>query len=423
MKLFFLLFIYCSLSCASDIVIIQSVFDNLVLDVNHGVAEGKRVVLWDKGDAKWQRWIIDKDLAFSQKPTRFQSLDQDGGRIKGLDEDVPTATLQVWGFHGGRNQNWYFQNVSDGIYLLVNEHTKRCAFNHGRANQLLTKPCNSGDPRFQWRVEILTEPKETLQEHWWEHDQNVSRVFLDNDVAIYFNNEMPRSITWMNKFTGDVWRYTKQSYGNFGPNGLLFGIFHQGKYEGAHSGYFHNAKHGNRNTFDIGQSGSWEKAEVGIIDTIVHEIAYVVENTFRGFEGSPARGIWETYKWSDIFKYDVYKGIGMHEEADRIFKLNIDKTDNFPNPRVNWFRDWWMPIYSNHGETQVLVRFHEMLTQHFPKKGFEYQGRMNMGEFVHFWSGAARSNLKSTAQKAFQWTDQFETEFNDARAKFPGIIY
>jgi hypothetical protein len=48
---------------------------------------------------------------------------------------------------------------------------------------------------------------------------------------------------------------------------------------------------------------------------------------------------------------------------------------------------------------------------------------MNMGEFVHFMSGAAGTNLKARATTAFGWPSNYETEFNNARAQFPQITY
>jgi hypothetical protein len=44
---------------------------------------------------------------------------------------------------------------------------------------------------------------------------------------------------------------------------------------------------------------------------------------------------------------------------------------------------------------------------------------MNMGEFVHFWSGAAGVNLKAQATTAFGWTSEYEAQFIAAQAAFP----
>lgn len=38
-------------------------------------------------------------------------------------------------------------------------------------------------------------PPETWQEHWFEHNQLVTRVYYDDDVAVYYDNEVDRNIT------------------------------------------------------------------------------------------------------------------------------------------------------------------------------------------------------------------------------------
>jgi hypothetical protein len=49
---------------------------------------------------------------------------------------------------------------------------------------------------------------------------------------------------------------------------------------------------------------------------------------------------------------------------------------------------------------------------------------MNMGEFVHFMSGAAGTNLSSMATAAFgAGTGNWETQFQQARVNFPAITY
>jgi hypothetical protein len=74
----------------------------------------------------------------------------------------------------------------------------------------------------------------TWQEHWFEHNQLVTRVYSDADIAVYYDNDVDRNITWMNKFAGDVWRYTKKTYGDFGGKPQLYAVFHAYKYGGGH---------------------------------------------------------------------------------------------------------------------------------------------------------------------------------------------
>ena len=48
---------------------------------------------------------------------------------------------------------------------------------------------------------------------------------------------------------------------------------------------------------------------------------------------------------------------------------------------------------------------------------------MNWGEFIHFSSGAARTNMKNQATIAFGWTNDMENQFNKARNDFPNVKY
>ncbi|WP_328564964.1 hypothetical protein [Streptomyces coelicoflavus] len=46
-----------------------------------------------------------------------------------------------------------------------------------------------------------------------------------------------------------------------------------------------------------------------------------------------------------------------------------------------------------------------------------------MGEFVHFWSGAAGTDLSGRAETAFGWTDAYEPQLRRARLDYPGLPY
>jgi hypothetical protein len=102
---------------------------------------------------------------------------------------------------------------------------------------------------------------------------------------------------------------------------------------------------------------------------------------------------------------------------------------NFSRANTYWFRDWFYPIYSKHGGSKVLNHFFALLSKHFPKNHSasgnrpQYTTDMNYGEFFHFWSGAAQTNLKSLAKHAFGWNDYYEKEFQKAIKDFPKIKY
>ncbi len=43
--------------------------------------------------------------------------------------------------------------------------------------------------------------------------------------------------------------------------------------------------------------------------------------------------------------------------------------------------------------------------------------------FVHFWSGAAGTDLIGRSKTAFGWTDAYEAQLRQARADYPGLPY
>lgn len=149
----------------------------------------------------------------------------------------------------------------------------------------------------------------------------------------------------------------------------------------------------------------------------------------KGVKGSPAFDIWGDSKWAEIYVYDVYKALNRPQAAQRWYNSVSATYDNFPRSNTYWFRDWFYPIYSKYGGVSALNRFFELLSQNFPKANTasfnrpEYTRKMNHGEFFHFWSGAAKTNLKDLATKAFGWTDQYEKDFQKARSDFPNVKY
>ncbi|SHN43765.1 T9SS type A sorting domain-containing protein [Chitinophaga sp. CF418] len=257
----------------------------------------------------------------------------------------------------------------------------------------------------------------TWQEHWFEHNQVVSRVFLDNDLALYYDNDVSRSVTWPNSYLSQLWRYTKKIYGSFGTEPQLYAIMHTGKYSGGHPSTYFDASHDFRNVIDAGP-GSWTGATPGDYNLLTHEVSHIVEIGGKNMHGSPAFGVWGDSKWAEIFLYDAYKGMGMESRATSLYNELLANRDNFPRANTAWFKDWFYPIYNQYGGAQLLNRYFIQVSLYFQRTGTDYS-TMNMGEFVHFWSGAAGVNLKSLATTAFGWTSEYESQFVQAQQKYP----
>ena len=277
----------------------------------------------------------------------------------------------------------------------------------------------------QVTAEPVNAPAKTWQEHWFDHNQLITRVFYNDELAVYYDGDVNRIVTWPNTYLADLWKYTKKTYGSFGAETRLYAIFHTGRYSGGHPSTYFDASHDYHNVIDCGP-GPWTNGTENDIDLTTHEVAHIVEGASMNVKESPAFDIWGDSKWAEIFQYDVYKSLERENDRVRWFNKMVNNSDNFPRANTYWFRDWFYPIYSKYNETTVLVNFFKLLARNFPKSGTlgnVYARRMNMGEFVHFWSGAAGVNLKAQANTAFGWTIEWENQLLRAQQDFPGITY
>lgn len=274
---------------------------------------------------------------------------------------------------------------------------------------------------------VLPAPAATWQEHWLEHEQLLSLQFDDENLVVYFDEDVDSTIVWPDTLMAEVWTYVKELYGDFGNDPRLFTVFHTGKYSGGHPATYFDETHDYHNTIDCGPY-TWERPlpQEGL-SMLVHEIGHIVEGGSKGVKESPAFDIWGDSKWAEIFIYDVYLGLGLTDYADQLYAEMVGNTDDFPNAGTHWFRDWFYPIYSRHGESTVLNKYFELLAEYFPKTenaiGYEYDRRMNWGEFIHFWSGAAGKDLRPIAEDAFEWQDEWSDQLYEARVTFPDITY
>lgn len=266
---------------------------------------------------------------------------------------------------------------------------------------------------------------EKWQEHWFEHKQLVHLVYSDEHLALYFDKDVDQSIQWPKAYLGKVWKYIKSVYGEFGEDPKLYAILHTGKYSGGHPSPYMDASHDFRNVVDCGPYTWLEPSPEEGLSMMIHEIGHIVEGAANGIKENPAWDIWKDSKWAEIFIYDVYRNTGQEEYAEYTFNNLMEQVDDYPRPGTQWFKDWFYPIYTEYGGNKVLNRFYELLALHFPKnaEGNRYTRRMNMGEFVHFWSGAAAADLQPLAENAFGWPEEWNTQLKEAKSTFYNINY
>ncbi|MFA6246959.1 MAG: hypothetical protein WC615_08460 [Mucilaginibacter sp.] len=265
-------------------------------------------------------------------------------------------------------------------------------------------------------------PPTTWKEHWFQHNLTLKRVFFDANIAVYYDENMDTTITWPFKIFSDAWAYAKSNYGKLGPERLYI-VLHQGTYGGGHPSGFYSATHDYRNTIDCGLD-KWDGKTTEQILMPIHEMGHLVNDVSHGTFGSPSDAVWGDSKFMEIFNYDVLMHIGRREEAAKYKVATVRQSDNFPNPSTYWFRDWFLPIYNAYGEGRVLNNYFALLSANFPKdKKKRFTRDLNMGEFVHFWSGAAGVDLSKTAMKTFHWGKNENAQFLKAKKDFPSIKY
>ncbi len=269
----------------------------------------------------------------------------------------------------------------------------------------------------------LNAPPLTWKEHWFEHNQLVKRVYFDDHVAVYYDNDVDKSLTWPFKTMSNVWRYVKNTYGQFGDSSRLYVILHQGRYGGGHPRGYFDPSHDFRNTLDCGLD-NWTDSTGQQIGIPIHEIGHIVTFASHNTKGSPSDALWGDSKFMEIFNYDVLLNIGRTDEADKVFIQMQTQVDNFPRRGTQWFKNWFYPIYKDHGKAAVLNKYFAVLADNFTKdKDNRFVRNLNWGEFVHFWSGAAGVNLKEQATLAFGWPAEWEAQFQKAQKEFPNVKY
>lgn len=273
--------------------------------------------------------------------------------------------------------------------------------------------------------EAADAPPKTWREHWFEHNQLLKRVYYNDDLALYYDSDVDENIEWPETMLANIWAYIKSVYGEFGDDPRLYAILHTDKYSGGHPSVYMDASHDYRNVVDCGPYSWRQPLPQDGLNLIIHEVGHIVEGSTNGIKNNPAWDIWKDSKWAEIFIYDVYKGIGKDDFAQQFHDEMMNQYDNYPQPNTQWFKDWFYPVYSQYGESQVLNNFYDLLAEHFPKnnQGNAFSRRMDMGEFVHFWSGAAGVDLQPLAEEAFGWPEEWDTQLANAKETFSGIQY
>ena len=260
-------------------------------------------------------------------------------------------------------------------------------------------------------------PPRGLNQEWNDKEQALYREYYDSNIAVYYDENVNREITWTRGFTSQVWEYVKSNYG-LGDD-ALYAVFHSEDVTPFSGNVFDEATT-YKYLFDItihdGEATTSDK------DLILKQISKIVEISAFGVNTSPASNIWKG-KWEEIFMYDIYTVLNLDEDAQRIKEESINSIVDYPSADTNWFKDWFLPIYEEYDGGVPLNNFYRSLSLNFIIKGTEYARDLNFGEFVHFYSAAVGDDIQALAENAFGWNSFTNLELLQARADFPSVNY
>jgi hypothetical protein len=264
------------------------------------------------------------------------------------------------------------------------------------------------------------EPVLSWKEHWFEHNQPLSRVYYDDCIALYFDPDVkPSNQDWMVTFLDRAWAYSLTTYGKMG-NERLYVVVHESRYGGGHSATFIEASHDNHAVIDMGED-VWAE---GDYDLPAHLLGFIVDSEGAHTKfGAPKADDYGNEGFPLIYKYDLYVALGLTGVANQALSDFDAISNSQPYPDTYWFRDWLYPVWRDHGNAKVFVNYMTLLQKYYPAGADMWMPAMNYGQYFHFMSGAAGVDLVPLARKAFQWHPDFDDEISAAKADFPDIKY
>lgn len=274
-----------------------------------------------------------------------------------------------------------------------------------------------------WSCEDCPPPPATLQDWINGHDEVLSLHGYDGHVAVYVDDDVDTNvIDWVLPFASRSVEYIKRHYDldcHYGDDRLHV-FLHQGSHGGGTISSYFDAFSGFRNAIDMG-SDTWVRSIDNVnIDLMSHELAHIVEGSSNCIHESPGFGVWGDSKWAEIFQYDLYLGLELDDDAEKLYQRFM----NGPDP---WFPYFYYPMYRDSDGVRVLDGFFKLLARDFPKQpenggqNLIYSRRANLGELVHFYSGAAGADQTSLAIDAFG--DGFLGQQAQAKIDFPDVDY
>ncbi|HET7544764.1 MAG TPA: fibronectin type III domain-containing protein [Polyangiaceae bacterium] len=283
-------------------------------------------------------------------------------------------------------------------------------------------------------------PPSTWTETGWYggHDRQVTLRTVESDIALYTDPYVaPSSLDWLRPIFNQNFKFAKANYGSLSDPQLFVIAEQRGRPEDSQDLYsiggviYVNTPEASYRNITFAASKDWaDQNELWNINALTHELGHIVESNNNGWFESPSFSAWGDSKWCEIFVWDALTHSTLLPASwlDRTLTEFNASTDDFGN---YWFRDFTYPLYqgkagntdSSHKGSALYSRYFQLLAQYLPKLDSTYGGKqMNLGEYIHFMSGAAGVNLEAQAKKAFRWSPELELQFANAQLQFPQVF-
>lgn len=264
------------------------------------------------------------------------------------------------------------------------------------------------------------EPPLEWTEHWSDHKEKLTRVHYDDCIAVYFDADVaPATQPWLVKFLHDAWTYSLDTYGKVGSE-RIYVVVHQGKFQGGHSATEIEASHDGHATIDMG-ANTWVE---GQWDLPAHLLGFLVDTQGAHTKyGAPKSEHYGNEGFPLIYKYDLYLALGYSGYASSELQKYLTYANGNPADDTFWLRDWFLPVWRDHGNAQLFARYMDLLEHYYPAGADHWMPTMTYGQYFHFMSGAAGVDLVPTAKTAFEWSPELDDELAAAKLAFPNITY
>ncbi len=282
------------------------------------------------------------------------------------------------------------------------------------------------------------------------------RIGCDKDAAVYLDGisraQGERVAAWILPYARDVWRYVKDAYGSCAvpvtlppeigscermgePKPLLLYALSDEPMFGMPQYRWHVAYGGRPSIIWLFRPEGFKEIHL-LRDMITHEACHHAEGGGQGILDSPTFGddVWGDGPWPEFCGFDFYVQSGRSADALRFYNDAVNRKAMVPlgTSGTMWFQDWFYPLWRDGGgNAEVMQHYFELLARYWPTDqnpmyghagARQYRPTMNVGEFVHFMSGALGKDLSGRAKKAFNsaWD---EAQFAKAKADYPKIKY